>query len=107
MKNYFGLIAVLVCGFAHGADQVPADKLVTGLSVYDGVTYVSFSPSFPFTQGCPNGGDVVVTIDTSNDKGREMYAAVLTAASSKRPIGFGASGCLSDRPMVYRVDVSF
>jgi hypothetical protein len=71
------------------------------------MVYVLFTPSFAHTQGCPSGGNITVVIDTSNELGKNQYSAALTAASANKKVGFGITGCISDRPKTYRVDVIF
>lgn len=88
-------------------DQIPASQFVQKLSAYDQSIFVYIAPGFPSTQGCTNGGNTTVSIDTSNEHGANLYAAVLAAASAGRQVGFGVNGCHSERPKVYRVDIDF
>lgn len=87
------------------SDQVPMDRTITYISSYDDFVIVSFTPSFNFTQGCTHqDGTSRVTIDTTSGKGHNLYSAALLAALNNKKVGFGVSGCHTERGQVYRVD---
>lgn len=89
-------------------EQVPVDRTITSIHAYDSFVFINFSPSYTSTQGCPNADSARrVSIDTSNDTGKNIYSAVLSAALAQRAVGFGLDGCHNDRPKVYRIDVKF
>ncbi len=88
-------------------DQVPKDRTITEISVYDYSIVVIFEPSFANTQGCVEGATNVGQIDITNAQGKELYAAVLSAAAAKLKVGFGLGGCYQNSPKIYRVDIKY
>jgi len=90
------------------AEQIPADKIIKTIHAYDNLVFIEFSPSFATNQGCTaTDGSIKVAIDTSNNLGKNLYSAALSAAAAKKNVGFGVSGCHSDRPKLYRIDVKY
>jgi len=88
--------------------QIPADRTIKTIHAYDTFIFIEFSPSFDANQGCTaSDQNVKVAIDTSNDLGRNIYSAALSAAAAKKKVGFGITGCYSGRPKLYRIDVKF
>lgn len=110
MKYVLGtLFWVLSFSVFAGSQQIPRDRKITSLSVYDNLVFVTFEPGYTNSQGCPKGGNSMLSIDlnTDGDLGENIYAAALAAATSGKKVGFGISGCFSERPKIYRIDVQF
>ncbi len=106
-KLILSVLSLVAFNSFADSEQIPSDRKVTSISVYEEMAFVRFYPAFANSQGCPNGGNVTVTIDMANEKGKEMYSAVLAAATAGKTIGFGINGCNGDRPKAYRIDVNF
>lgn len=101
-------ISILTLNTYAASEQVPVDRTITSIHAYDTFVFINFSPSFQFNQNCAiPDGNVRVVIDTSNELGKNIYSAALTAASANKQVGFGVENCHSDRPKAYRIDVKF
>lgn len=109
MKKRFLTFALLFASnmaFA-ASDQIPRDRKITETKTYSTTVMVRFTPSFTSTQGCSKGGRDWLTFSTGNDEGRALYSTILAAATANKTVGFGVSGCHSDHPKIYRVDVVY
>ena len=107
-KSFLLLVTFLSIPAFAANDQVPIDRTITRIQVYDNQVYIQFTPTFTFKQGCPNTSNKQVTIDTSLQRGKDMYSAALSAAIAKKDVGFGVDGCdASGREKIYRIDVDF
>ena len=108
--KYFVAFSILLPIHASYAanDQVSAVRSITLINAYDTFVFIHFSPSYTSTQGCTNSqSDQLVVIDTTNELGKNIYSAALTAAAAQKKVGFGVAGCHIDRPKLYRIDVKF
>ncbi len=99
------LMAISTQSYA-ASEQVPADKTIIKLSVYENDVVVKFTPSFANTQGCPESAQDAFIIDMDNNLGKTLYAAVLSSAQTGGTVGFGINGC-KGHPKIYRVDQVF
>jgi len=91
-----------------GSEQIPINQTITLIQAYDTFVFIHFTPGYPISQGCTEAysrGQLV--IDTSNDLGRNMYSAALSAATAQKTVGFGVLGCHIERPKAYRIDIKF
>lgn len=89
------------------SDQIPRDRKITEIRAYKTSVMVKFSPSFPSTQGCSEGGSNWLYLSTNDENGRALYSTLLAVASANKTVGFGVSGCTSNKPAIYRVDVVY
>lgn len=104
LSKLFITVCVLISGEALAeTQQIPKDRKITEIRAYRQGVFVNFTPAFPFEQGCPNGGNVSIAIETD----QELYTAVLAAASQNLNVGFGVNGCFMDRPKAYRIDIQY
>jgi hypothetical protein len=102
------LLAFLSLPILAANEQVPINSTITLIQAYDDYVYVHFSPEQSFNQGCSNPSSKQVTIDTTNERGKNMYTAALLAAAANKVVGFGVRGCdNANREKIYRIDVKF
>lgn len=107
MRNIIFLTMFLSFFTFADSEQIPLDRKITRINAYDNFVFIYFTPAYVDAQGCPNGGDVTVAIDTTGELGTNIYSAALAAASTGKTVGFGINGCQNNRPKVYRIDVGF
>lgn len=109
MKKFSLIVATLLFStFAFGASQqIPKNRKIQQISTYDNVALITFTPSYKFNQGCTHTSKSLLAIEFNTEKGKEMYGAVLAAASQGLTVGFGISGCAGDKNRAYRVDVLY
>lgn len=108
-KIYLALLIILLTTNVFAAsEQVPLNRTITSIRAYDSFVFITFAPEFAFNQECPpDGRNDLVVINTSNELGKNIYSAALTAASANKQVGFGVEGCHINRHKTYRIDVKF
>lgn len=107
MKTNITILLLLISTYTIAAnDQVPIDREIVYLRVYENEVLVHFTPEFQNTQNCPETSKSMAVIDLANEKGKSMYAAILSAAAAKKKVGFGLGLC-KNSPLIYRVDVAY
>ena len=87
------------------SDQVPKDRTITEISVYDNTTVVHFTPGFVNTQCPPGSSTTEAHIDTSTTN--ILLTTTLAAAAQGKQVGFGFNGCVNGDPKIYRIDVKY
>jgi len=109
LKYLVAFVALLHINSSYAAnDQIPSDRTIISIHAYDTFVFIKYSPSFTSTQGCIHtDSNQRVAIDTSDELGKNIYSAALAAASAQKKVGFGVSGCINERPKLYRIDVKF
>lgn len=107
-KRLLTFVLFFACSVAFAAsDQIPKNRKITEIRAYKTSVMVRFSPSFPSTQGCSEGGNDWLFLSTNDDNGRMLYSTILAAASANKNVGFGVSGCAGNKPSIYRVDINY
>lgn len=113
-KITFFMTILLACyagiGYAD-SDQIYG-RSIKSISTYSTFAIIYYTPTFSGTQGCVNGNNNSGVLRFDNSQQKEMYSALLAAASANsNKIGFGISGCDTgnsiNRPKIYRIDISF
>ncbi|WP_444937005.1 hypothetical protein ACJJIW_07175 [Microbulbifer sp. JMSA004] len=107
------ITALYLClsSFAYGGnDQVSIDREIYLIRTYEDFAVIYFKPGFTNTQGCPTETEEQVILEFEDSTSKEMYSALLSAATANKKVGFGISGCTIHSlgyPTIYRVDVDF
>lgn len=120
MMNHKCIPIVIAC-FLAGlsartfADNVPFDRSIDRIAVYDDFAAVKYSPAYVNDLSCSGGktAELWAVIEWETDADRKALLATLLAAqvlqASGATVGFGIHGCF-DRfgggvPKIFRVDV--
>jgi hypothetical protein len=75
--------------------QVPDDRKIVKIMMYDVKTILYYAPSFPSSEGCAgeaSNPDVAV-LDAADDPNKQMLTTVLSAHMAGKHVGLGLSGC--------------
>lgn len=110
MKLARGIALLLMAPAAHAANEnIPIDRAITELVVYDKAAVIRIAPGFVNNQNCPSGSSQLLQLAFDSETGVNtgLLSTLLAAASAGKTVGFGIGGCAGRYPSVYRVDVKY
>lgn len=109
-------VAPFLFSLAYGTpvwamSQVPIDRTITGIRVYETYAVIVFSPDYANSENCTgfNKNRTAVIDWSTNPEAKAMYGTALSAYMSGKKIGFGLNGCHpwgDGVPKAYRVDMN-